>query len=1144
MNLTKHPLPTATKMQTKNNPMKTNLKFPIQSRHPLNLFAGTMLALLFFAPAILAGQGAASYVDWNSTTAGFGTPADTTETALTWSTSAAGTAATTAKPATTQLTIGANLADFAAVSPYAFNIDMNAGSTLQGILINSSNINVTLTGSSNEHNNSSPNTWTITNNSSLTLNDTRQAFDSASTVKGFNWNGVAVTFQGGGTFNFLTPFGCNTATAVQTENMIGGVINLQWPSTISTKSTSCGGFILTNGTLNFASAGSAYVFSGLTNGQTVSINGGTIDNTSGSPLTLVVATLSGNVGGRGYSFGGNFTFTGSSSLDLGTANVTNSVSPTITVSANTLAIGGVISGPGNGLTKIGNGTLQFYGANTYSGNTFVNRGTLALTNGGSIANSPLIVSNATFDVSGLSAATALTSLSISNSTLVIAGLSSTATNIMATTLNPGGTTNIINVTSLPQVTSYPATFHVFKGTTLNGTLNFGLGTLPSASPAFVGYITNRPATASVDLVLTTGPAPVRALTWTGTNAISGLPDGTWDVVTTPTWLDASSAATTFNQLDFVRFDDTAAGQTAVNLTTTLTPSSLIVSNNTLAYTFIGNHLADGSSSLTLTKQGTGTLLLQESGDSFSGNIAANGGTVIIDNDSSTITGGTVIGGSGTVQVGTNDTAGVLPSGTVTVNGALVFNRSDNITVANTISGSGTVSQINGNIVTLSGASSGSWATMITNGTLQAVNNTSLGSVPGGTVTVTNGGTFDVGGNTTQNNANFGSKPFVISGAGVGGNGAIINSGSVQQQNAFQSITVATDATWGGANRWDMRGGTPQLNLAGHTLTKTSGNQISLVSPHVTSGNIVIQQGILSFETTPTFDASAGTITVNPGGYLAQYRDTAGSYTRSIVLNGGGTTNISGAGQTAILDATITLTANSTIGSSGGTEFFNGVISDGGNGFSVAIVGTGTNIFAATNTFTGITSVQGVAGLTNRGSLASSAVIVITNTGVFDVSGMTIPFSGANALWVGDDTMGQGTFKLGKTLVTNFNYLSISNAVLEMAVINPNVPCITVTNLNLGDNGAGSTINVTALPVPAPAQFPLIKYANATGTYNLSIGTLPAGYSGNLFYNTANNSIDLVITGLPSEFGTAAVPLTTTGATLATGTTPLSRAPIR
>ena len=190
---------------------------------------------------------------------------------------------------------------------------------------------------------------------------------------------------------------------------------------------------------------------------------------------------------------------------------------------------------------------------------------------------------------------------------------------MATTLNPGGTTNIINVTSLPQVTSYPATFHVIKGTTLNGTLNFGLGTLPSASPAFVGYITNRPATASVDLVLTTGPAPVRALTWTGTNAISGLPDGTWDVVTTPTWLDASSAATTFNQLDFVLFDDTAAGQTAVNLTTTLTPSSLIVSNNTLAYTFIGNHLADGSSSLTLTKQGTGTLLLQESGDSFSGN---------------------------------------------------------------------------------------------------------------------------------------------------------------------------------------------------------------------------------------------------------------------------------------------------------------------------------------------------------------------------------------------------------------------------------------------------------------------------------------------------------------------------------------------
>ena len=92
----------------------------------------------------------------------------------------------------------------------------------------------------------------------------------------------------------------------------------------------------------------------------------------------------------------------------------------------------------------------------------------------------------------------------------------------------------------------------------------------------------------------------------------------------------------------------------------------------------------------------------------------------------------------------------------------------------------------------------------------------------------------------MNTANYGAKQFNISGAGVGGNGAIVNSGSVQQQNAFQNIVLTSDATIGGPNRWDIRGGTPILDLATHTLTKTNSNQISMVSPHVTSGNIVIQ----------------------------------------------------------------------------------------------------------------------------------------------------------------------------------------------------------------------------------------------------------------------------------------------------------------
>jgi hypothetical protein len=64
----------------------------------------SLFALSLLTTTAQAGQGAASYLDFDDSNPGFGTPTDTGETALTWSTSAAGTA--TARPSGTQLTIG------------------------------------------------------------------------------------------------------------------------------------------------------------------------------------------------------------------------------------------------------------------------------------------------------------------------------------------------------------------------------------------------------------------------------------------------------------------------------------------------------------------------------------------------------------------------------------------------------------------------------------------------------------------------------------------------------------------------------------------------------------------------------------------------------------------------------------------------------------------------------------------------------------------------------------------------------------------------------------------------------------------------------------------------------------------------------
>ena len=103
------------------------------------------------------------------------------------------------------------------------------------------------------------------------------------------------------------------------------------------------------------------------------INGGTIDNSSGADLTLT--------NNNPVTLAANFTFTGSGNLNLGTGPVTLNANPTITVGANTLTIGGIISnGTGNKLTMAGAGNLVLTGVNTFTGGITVNSGTVRLNN--------------------------------------------------------------------------------------------------------------------------------------------------------------------------------------------------------------------------------------------------------------------------------------------------------------------------------------------------------------------------------------------------------------------------------------------------------------------------------------------------------------------------------------------------------------------------------------------------------------------------------------------------------------------------------------------------------------------------------------------------------------------------------------------
>ena len=148
-----------------------------------------------------------------------------------------------------------------------------------------------------------------------------------------------------GTTNTITKTGAGTLT-------IGGTNVHTWG----------GGVVLSAGVLQLNNSSALGAESGLG----LTINGGSIDNASGGAITLSNYV---------QTWGGNFTFLGSTNLNLGAGAVNLTGSRIVTVSSSTLAVGGTITNTG-GITKDGAGTLILNGANTYSGGTLVSAGVL------------------------------------------------------------------------------------------------------------------------------------------------------------------------------------------------------------------------------------------------------------------------------------------------------------------------------------------------------------------------------------------------------------------------------------------------------------------------------------------------------------------------------------------------------------------------------------------------------------------------------------------------------------------------------------------------------------------------------------------------------------------------------------------------
>jgi autotransporter-associated beta strand protein len=242
-------------------------------------------------------------------------------------------------------------------------------------------------------------------------------------------------------------------------------------TTLSANNSYSGGTTLNAGQLN---ANTAFAFG--TGGLT--INGGALGNTSGSPKNI----------SNPITINGNFTFSGEANLIASAASVVFGISPTITVTANTLSLVGAIVGNFS-ITKDGNGALSLGGTNTYNGGVTLNAGQLNINNNSALGTGTLTIAGGTINNTSGAARTITNAINLNADTTFV-GTSSLTQTTGAITLNASRQITISsNTLSLGGVIS-GAGFTLTKAGTgtlsLSGVNTYSGGTVINSGTVSIG----------------------------------------------------------------------------------------------------------------------------------------------------------------------------------------------------------------------------------------------------------------------------------------------------------------------------------------------------------------------------------------------------------------------------------------------------------------------------------------------------------------------------------------------------------------------------------------------------------------------------------------------------------------------------------
>jgi autotransporter-associated beta strand protein len=513
------------------------------------------------------------------------------------------------------------------------------------------------------------------------------------------------------------------------------------------------------------------------------------------------------------------------------------------------------------LIKGGTGTLMLTGTDTYTGGTTIKLGTLQIGNGGTTGS---IIGDVTDNAS----------LVFDRSDSVIfSGIVSGSGS-----LGQAGTGSL----TLTGANTYSG------GTTISrGTLQLGNG---GTSGSITGDVTNnaslvfhRSDAVNFDGIVSGSGSLLQAgtgsLILTGANTYTGgttISNGTLQLGNSGTTGSitgdvTNNASLVFHRSDAVNFDGIVSGSGSLLQVGTgsliLTGANTYtggttISNGTLQ---LGNSGTIGSITGDVTNNAT--LVFDRSDDvTFNGLVSGSGslkqagtGSLIL-TGANTYTGNTSIS-SGMLQLGNGGTTGSI-SGDVIDNGALVFNRSDDVTFNGIVSGSGSLNQAGAGKLTLTGANTYAGGTTIGSGTLQIGNGGTTGSINGD---VTNNGNlvFDRSDTVIFNG--------IVSGAGSleqAGTGTLILTGASTNTgvNLVSSGTMEIAA-----------GGTP--GTGNIDVDNTAGQNAALkVDRDASIGNRVFLRNAATLDNSGTMTGSLGDVV--EGAYIADSNAQATVFNRA------------------------------------------------------------------------------------------------------------------------------------------------------------------------------------------------------------------------------------------------------------------------